>query len=79
VKNKFYMNVLGLLLGWTLSEFVNKSCDGMTYDEVKKNKSEDYESGNTLISLLFFFLVARHVTKLLTDAPIILATYNPAK
>jgi hypothetical protein len=51
----------------------------MTYDEVKKNKPEDYEYVNPLISLLLFFLEARPVTKLLTDAPIILATYNPTK
>jgi hypothetical protein len=51
----------------------------MTYDEVKKKNPEDYEYVNPLISLLFFFLEARPVTKLLTDAPIIVATYNLAK
>jgi hypothetical protein len=34
----------------------------MTYDEVKKNKPEDYEYVNPFVPLLFLFLETRHVT-----------------
>lgn len=45
-----------LQIQWRALDEINAGvCDGMTYDEVKKNKPEEYEYVNSLISLLLFF------------------------
>ena len=45
-----------LQIQWRALDEINAGvCDGMTYDEVKKNKPEEYEYVNSLILLLHFF------------------------
>jgi 6-phosphofructo-2-kinase/fructose-2,6-biphosphatase len=41
---------------WRALDEINAGiCDGMTYDEIKKIKPEEYEYANSLIFLLFCF------------------------